>query len=335
MKRPRSHLRQAAAFVVSALFHVVFLALVLTSPWRPYALPEVSPPPEEVEIVRTPQEEPVPPQRLPPIPQTPPTPAPQAQPERQPPPVVEPQPQPQPQPQPPRPEPPKPAPPRVETVRPVVIPTPAAPTAARPVRPLNAPSLQAPPVLAPIPEPETRPAAPAAPAHAATPAPSQPAPTAAQLHPRKSEHEAPAGVPTLPLTPAPSAQGAPAGGRPAAGGGGGGGGGSRLEGLNPYPGGVFPGGTGLRGSLVGCANADAVSLSSVERAHCNERFGTSASTAPHLDPIAPARRSAFERETEKRDRDRAYRDSSTSAGMTTGMGGIAPEQSGVTVRIPQ
>jgi hypothetical protein len=330
-------LRQAAAFVVSALFHVVMLALVFTSPWRPYALPEAAPPPEEVEIIRTPQEEPEPPQKLPPIPQTPPTPAPQAQPEREPTPVVQPQPLPQPQPpEPPKPEPAKPAPPRVETVRPVVIPTPAAPAAARLLRPLNAPTLQAPPVLAPIPEPEARPAAPAAPAHAAAPA--QPAPTAAQLHPRKSEHEAPAGVPTLPLTPAPASHAAPGGGAPAGGGGGGGGGpaaGSRLQGLNPYPGGVFPGGTGLRGSLVGCANAEAVSLSSVERAHCAERFGTSAGTAPHLDPIPAARRSAFEQEAAKRDRDRAYRDSSTSAGMATGMGGIPPQESGSTVRLPQ
>ena len=79
--------------------------------------------------------------------------------------------------------------------------------------------------------------------------------------------------------------------------------GSRLSGLNPFPTGMFPsGGTGLRGTLVGCANADSVHLSSVERAHCNERFGVEISRAPVLDGIAPSKRAAFDKAAAAQDR---------------------------------
>jgi hypothetical protein len=68
------------------------------------------------------------------------------------------------------------------------------------------------------------------------------------------------------------------------------------------------GGGGIRGSLVGCANADAVSLSAVERARCNERFGGSIGTAPVLDGISPAKRAVFDRAAERNESDRRYRD---------------------------
>jgi hypothetical protein len=85
---------------------------------------------------------------------------------------------------------------------------------------------------------------------------------------------------------------------------------------------VLPnGGPGLRGSLVGCANAQAVGLSAVERAHCESRFGAAAANAPHLDGIPPDRRAAFDREAERNDRDRAYRDHGSPAGWTTAPGG--------------
>ena len=62
------------------------------------------------------------------------------------------------------------------------------------------------------------------------------------------------------------------------------------------------GGSGLRGSLVGCANAESVRLSSVERAHCNERFGVEITRAPVLDGINPAKRAAFDKAAAAQDR---------------------------------
>ncbi len=129
-------------------------------------------------------------------------------------------------------------------------------------------------------------------------------PSKLNLH--KSNREAPFNVPTLPM--------APAGGAVAAGGGGpqggapgapGAPGGSRLNGLSPYPYGALPsGGPGLRGTLVGCANADAVNLTNVERARCNERFGVEAARAPVLDGIDPAKRAKFDRAADRQERAR-------------------------------
>jgi hypothetical protein len=146
--------------------------------------------------------------------------------------------------------------------------------------------------------------------------------------------EAPAGTPTLAMAPSPSQPPSGGGGSPASGGepaiGG-----SRLQGLVPYPPGMLPnGGGGLRGSLVGCANAQAVGLSSVERAHCEQRFGAAAASAPHLDGIAPARRSEFDQQVERAERDRNYRNSTTSSALT-GLGGVSPDQTTTTVKIPK
>jgi hypothetical protein len=93
------------------------------------------------------------------------------------------------------------------------------------------------------------------------------------------------------------------------------------------------GGSGLRGSLVGCANANAVGLSSVERAHCDQRFGAAVGAAPHLDDIPPDKRAAFDRAVEKADRDRAYRNSSTARDMT-GMGGVPSDETTTHIRLP-
>jgi hypothetical protein len=68
------------------------------------------------------------------------------------------------------------------------------------------------------------------------------------------------------------------------------------------------GGSGLRGSLVGCANAAAVGLSREERAHCDERFGMRAGEAPALDPIPADKRRAFEAVAAKQEADRKYRE---------------------------
>jgi hypothetical protein len=68
------------------------------------------------------------------------------------------------------------------------------------------------------------------------------------------------------------------------------------------------GGSGLRGSLVGCANAGAVGLSREERAHCDERFGMRAGEAPALDPIPADKRRAFGAVAAKQEADRKYRE---------------------------
>ena len=114
-------------------------------------------------------------------------------------------------------------------------------------------------------------------------------------------------------------------------GGGGGGGapgaltGSRLNGLSPYPYGSLPsGGPGLRGTLVGCANADAVSLSSVERARCNERFGVEASRAPVLDGMDPAKRARFDKAADRQERERNQTMPVGTTAGPMGLGGLEP-----------
>jgi hypothetical protein len=89
------------------------------------------------------------------------------------------------------------------------------------------------------------------------------------------------------------------------------------------------GGSGLRGTLVGCANEDAVNLSPAERARCNERFGSRAASAPALDPISPTKRAAFDKAEEKQQRDLDYRDSGMPSGATRGghgFGGMSNDQ---------
>ncbi len=267
----RRRRRTGAAIAVSSLLHVGFLILLLNVAARPYNLPvpeEITPPAPAmtVEIFKPPPEPPIVPPRT--VPQkveaSPPAPAPAV-----------------PQPSP-----------------PVPTPTPPKPTATpAPARPAPAPSVPL-PVATPRPQPAPQPplAKPAPP----TPAPAQAVTSAPKLNIHKAEKEAPATIATLPMAPAPSQprSGAPAG-APASGGQPGG---SRLSGLTPWPAGSMPsGGTGLRGTLVGCANAQAVKLSSVERAHCNERFGVELSHAPALDGIPPAKRAQFDAAAAKDD----------------------------------
>jgi hypothetical protein len=309
--------RNAVAFAASGLVHLLALLVLLTPGVSEYDLaPPPETPPVEVEII--------PPLEIERPPPTPPLPRPS--------PTLPVAPTPTPQPAPAQPAPPQPTPaPKTAPQKPAVV------------RPLLAPSAPPAPVVAktapsavlsqtPIPSLAPQPT-PAPPASKAPTAAAAPAPTAANLNIHKAQKEAPAGTPTLPMAPSP-AQPPAGGGRPTASGepalGG-----SRLEGLVPYPGGVLPnGGGGLRGSLVGCANAQAVGLSSVERAHCESRFGAAAASAPHLDGIAPDKRAAFDREVERADRDRAYRNSSTSSALT-GLGGVAPDQTKTTIKLPQ
>jgi hypothetical protein len=317
-------LRNAVALGASALVHLVALAVFLVQGAAQYQLPEPETPPVEVEIV--PRMEVIPPpEPMPPIPK--------AIPERQTAPPVTTTPKTQPvTPQPTTPQlaaAPTPAPPRIKLERPALA-APAAPKAPLVAKPSPSAAISATPVPTLIPTPSAAPApVPPRPAPAAPAASTAPAPVAPRLNIHKSEKEAPAETPTLPM--APSSTPPPAGGgRPAAAGGGGGGGepgigGSRLQGLVPYPPGSMPGGgSGLRGSLVGCANAQAVGLSSVERAHCESRFGVNGASAPHLDGIAPDKRAAFDRAADSGERDRAYRGATSGpARWTVAPGGGA------------
>jgi hypothetical protein len=312
------------ALALSTTFHIVMLALILTQAAPEYQLPEPIAPPMDVQIMQMPEPPPPPViiERLPPLKPEP----------------AQPQP---PTPQPPKPKPPEPTPAPPQPTPAPPKPTPVAPKPA-PVAPKPAPTPPAvvKPLAAPTPRPETKPAPPAPVAPPApappTPAPPKPAPPAppapaAPLHLtiHKPEKEAPGTVPTLPFAPAP-AQSPAAAGASAASGGEPPLGGSRLQGLTPYPYGAMPsGGSGLRGTLVGCANADSVSLSAAERARCAERFGARAASAPALDPISPAKRAGFDKAEAKQNRDLEYRDSGLPPGTSRGghgFGGMSNDQ---------
>jgi len=315
LKSARNTRRTAVAFALSTTFHVVILAFIVSQAAPQYQLPDTLPPAPAMQVQIMPMPEPpVIIVRLPPLK----------------PPTVKPPPTPPP----PKPEPPKPKPPEP-------APTPPAPPTAAPAKPAPVAPKPAPtqptivkPLPAPTPRPETKPAppAPAAPPNPAPPtnrAPTPPAPPAppsppVHLNIHKPEKEAPGGVATLPFAPAPSPAPAPSSGAPAAPSGEPPLGGSRLNGLTPYPYGTMPsGGSGLRGTLVGCANADSVNLSAAERARCNERFGSRAASAPALDSIAPAKRAAFDKAAERQDRSLRYRDTTPQPGEQVGP--LSPE----------
>jgi hypothetical protein len=306
--------RNAIALSLSAILHIVFLAFVINESATPYALPEIAPPPFQVEIY--PPEEvppPPPPPVIPPkikqalLKQSQQPPPPPIQPPTPPKPVAQPPAPVAPTPEPPKPTPPKPAPPATPT------PTPArpAPPKPNPIPAAQAPAVTpAPPSPAPSPSPGPKPSPHPAPTAVVAP----PNPVSAKitapvivLHPsmlnlHKPTREVPSNVPTLPLSPGGGRAGGGGGGAP---GGPGAPGGSRLNGLSPYPYGSMPsGGPGLRGTLVGCANAEAVNLSAVERARCNERFGDEAARAPVLDGIDPAKRARFDKAADRQENER-------------------------------
>ncbi len=319
--KPKSR-RDTAALVLSTIIHVLFLGYVATTVVPRYVLPQ-----------RVQLEEPVPVELIPPpqpiikIPPPPPPPPPKPVEE---PPIVPPKPEPPkpiptpqptppapaPAPTPPRPEPPKPEPPKPQPPKPSPLPAPVKQTVEQPK--------PSPTKTAPAPTPTPRPV----PAQQTTPTPAPPTPTPgppkpnpnptpspSQLNIHAPAQEAPLSVPRLPMAPAGGQPGRPgsnqAGGGPASGAPGANqpGGSARGSGLNPYPYGQMPsGGSGLRGTLVGCANADAVRLTTSERSRCNERFGASAGSAPVLDGIA-SRRGEFDRAAAANAADKKYRNS--------------------------
>ena len=74
--------------------------------------------------------------------------------------------------------------------------------------------------------------------------------------------------------------------------------------------------TALRGSSVGCTNAEAVGLNRREREHCDERLGAMARNAPVYDaPMDPRKRGAFEAQALRQQADRAYRDAPMGVGV--------------------
>ena len=292
--------RNALALALSVVTHVVVLDLLAHQVTPNYVFPPSTAAPMDVEIVSMPKIEPIPP----------PPPPPRIKPPKEKPVPTKAPPTPErttapPAPQPPKPEPAKPAPPKPSVVKPAPVkpaPTPPAPS----------------PRLAPTPstplaqtKPATQPKSPAPPSPTATPSP---------LNIHRPALATPSTVPTLPMAPAAGQTGRPAG-APAAPGASPPGG-SRLSGLNPWPAGAFPsGGGGLRGTLVGCANADRVKLTSAERTHCNERFGESMAHAPTLDGINPAKRAGFDRDAASQDMERRYRASTVIGGAPTDIGG--------------
>lgn len=90
------------------------------------------------------------------------------------------------------------------------------------------------------------------------------------------------------------------------------------------------GGGGLRNTLVGCANEDAVHLHGPERNNCAERFGARVGSAPVITGISPGKRREYDGVTGRQDQDRKYRDSvpvgTDTHGQDAGIGaGLGPQ----------
>jgi hypothetical protein len=299
-ERRRRHLRRdVLVFLASTAFHVV-LFFIAASEFTYYPLPAEQRAPVQVEIVPE-AEQPIPP---PPIPKVikqrlAPTPTPA--------------PPPTPQPQPPTPQ--KPQPPAPARVTPQLAPAPTAPLQAN-----HAPQ------PAPTPKPTLAPSL--APITPATPAPNPGPPRVVNapaaptmqskafaaphivLHRNRNEAGAPLApgiaIPGATFAPPQQATGAPAGGAP-----GGPGGGAPGGGL---PSGALPGfGSGLRGSVLGCANAAALHLSKAEQAKCDEAFGAGARESPVMDPIGATKRADIDQQAASQAAAQRYRDS-TPAG---------------------
>ena len=290
-RRRRQLRRNVLVFLGSLVAHTGLFFLVV-SQFHFYPLREE--PQEAVQVEIVPPVQPIPPPVIPPPikPVVQPTPKP---------PTPPPTPQPQPQPTPPKPQPPTPQ-------RATPAPTPTAPVAAAP-KPTPAP--------APKPAPSPTPLAPPTPAP--TPGPpkvvsaSQLVKSQAQvastpkivLHKNKDQ-----GAPLAPAVAIPGAIFAPPTGpapTAAAPSGGALGGGAGL------PGGALPGfGGGLRGSALGCANAEALHFTAAEKARCAEQFGEGARESPQMSAIDASKRQELDHEAASAAAAQKYRDSTPS-----------------------
>lgn len=309
MAQRRRHLRRNVLVFLGSLIAHVGVFFLAASEFTYYPQPEEYSPPVELQIV--PQRElQVPPPPFPVIR----TPRPTLQP--QPPsPAPAPQTQATPQPQPLTPQ----APPQtlIKPSAPAVAPQ-ATPTPTPRAAP--APATLAPPLASEVEGPPNP--VPRASVQAAHPQ------TAAAphlvLHRNKQEEGAPLApsisIPGAVMAPPEQASGAP-GGAPAGGGAPHGAAGGVAAGGAGLPGGVLPGfGRGLRGGILGCANADALHLSAAEKARCAEAFGEGARESPQMDPIA-GRRQELDSEAATQSAADKYRDSMPSGTVERGIPG--------------
>lgn len=305
-RRRRQLRRNVLVFLASTAFHVG-LFFIAISEFTYYPPPSLAPAPVQLEIV-PPSEQPVPP---PPIPRI--------IVKQQPTPTQTPAPPPTPQPQPP--QPPKPQPPARVAAQP-------APVQSAPLQAKRAPA------LAPSPKPTL--AQPLAPITAAapTPTPGPPRVTAPALPNAQSKAFASphivlhrnrneAGAPLAPSVAIPGAVEAPpqqASGAPNGAPGGPSGGGA--PGGRGFPAGSLPAfGGGLRGSVLGCANAAALHLSRAEQAKCDEAFGTGAHESPVMDPIGATKRAEIDRQAAAEQAAQRYRDSTPAGSEATPISG--------------
>jgi len=290
-QRRHRHLRRdVLVFLASTALHVA-LFVIAASEFTYYPPPPETRAPVEVEIVPE-AEQPIPP---PPIPR-----------------IIKERlaPTPTPQPPTPQPQPPKPQTPTQARAAPQ-----AAPVQSAPLQANRAPALA--PALKPTLAPALAPISPAAPAP--TPGPPRvtaPAAPTVQSKAFASPHivlhrnRNAAGAPLAPSVSIPGAVEAPpqrASGAPLGAPGGPGGGARAGGGL---PAGALPGfGPGLRGSLLGCANAAALHLSKAEQAKCDEALGDGARESPQMDPIGATRRAEIDRQATTEEAAERYRDS--------------------------
>jgi hypothetical protein len=306
----RRHLRRNALILAGSLIgHMGAFYLALEN-LRFYPPPPLGPEqPVEIQVVAPPPEMPPPP---PPIikPQVTPTPKP-------------PSPPPQPTPQPPRPQPtPQPTPPRPA---PQPAPTPTSPAPAT-VKPTPTPTPK------PAPAPTPTPLAPPTPAP--QPGPPRAVSAAAVVQPQTRTVAAPhitlhrdrnqnsqlttpsVAIPGATFAPSsPPTAGAPTGGAGALPGG-------ALPGGGGFPGGALPGfGSGLRGGLLGCANADALHLTAEERARCAESFGQGTRESPQMNPIDASKRVDLDRQAASEAAAAKYRDSTPAGTESTPVAG--------------
>ena len=287
-QRRRRHLRRNVLVFLASLVAHTGLFFFVVKDFHFYTLPE--PPQEAVQVEIVPQPEPIPPPIKPVVQPTPkpPTPPPTPQAQQQP-------------------TPPKPLLPTPQRATP--SPTPTAPVAATPKpTPTPAPKLApsptplAPPTPAPTPGPPrvvSQSALVKSQAQVAAPAPKivlhRPREEGSQLAPAVA---IPGATFAPPTGPAPTAA-APSGGAP--------GGGAGL------PGGALPGfGGGLRGSALGCANAEALHFTAAEKARCAQQFGEGARESPVMSAIDASKREELDHEAASAAAAQKYRDSTPS-----------------------
>jgi hypothetical protein len=80
-------------------------------------------------------------------------------------------------------------------------------------------------------------------------------------------------------------------------------------------------GGGLRGSLIGCANAEALHLSREEQARCNESLGAGAAQSPQMSAIDASKRRTLDGQAASEAASQKYRDSAPAGAWNTPQAG--------------